>query len=52
MSCLEDLVAVFPSLENVQWPIEVACEDITGIGFGSPAAGIKYNKYIYIYVCM
>ncbi|CAK9037229.1 unnamed protein product [Durusdinium trenchii] len=26
-----DLVAVFPSLENVQWPIEVACEDITGL---------------------
>ncbi|CAK9038386.1 unnamed protein product [Durusdinium trenchii] len=27
----KDLVAVFPSLENVQWPIEVACEDITGL---------------------
>ena len=26
----QDLVAVFPSLEDVQWPIEVACEEITG----------------------
>lgn len=31
VSANKDLVAVFPSLEDVQWPIEVACEEITGI---------------------
>lgn len=31
VSANKDLVAVFPSLEDVQWPIEVACEEITGV---------------------
>ena len=30
MALAEELVAVFPSLEEVQWPIEVVNEDITG----------------------
>ncbi len=30
MGLAEELVAVFPSLEEVQWPIEVVNEDITG----------------------
>ena len=42
----QDLVAVFPSLEDVQWPIEVNCEEIKGAGPGS--FGVFYIQLLEI----